>query len=102
MNNVIPIGENGYRELNGLAERLRTQIATVANLNPDLAGYIIITVGPDGGWAISWKADPESPIGNTMLAGIGIAAIHRDMLADAAACEALVRNGLKQPPPDSA
>lgn len=100
--NVTPLRQHSSwkAETNGLAERLRTEVGALANINAtDLAGYIVICVDTQGRWQIAFKVldDDACPVGVTMLAGLGLAAIQREMVADGAACDAMVRNGLLLP-----
>jgi len=98
---VVPLRANSsWKEATGLAGRLRQELEAHININAnDLAGYVVLSVDVKGCWQLSWKVDEESPIGQTMLAGLATAAIQRDMLADSAATEAIVRNGLREPIP---
>lgn len=99
---VVPLREaSSWREAtSGLAERLRTELGALSNMYADdLAGYVVICVNGKGFWSLAYRLDEESPIGRTMLAGLATAAIQHDMISDSAACEAIVRNGLREPPP---
>lgn len=92
---------SSFKEATGLAERLRTELAALSNVYADdLAGYVVVCVNGKGEWTVAWRCDEASPIGRTMLAGLALAGIQHDMIADSAAGEALVRNGLRDPPPD--
>lgn len=102
--NVVSLRDSSWKpSACGLAERLRTELAALANVRADdLAGYVVLCVNSKGAWDLAWKVDEDSPIGLTMLAGLATAAIQRDMLGDSAAVDALVRNGLREPPLDPA
>lgn len=67
------------------------------NFAEDLAGYIVIGVGKDGSWSLGHAVDAESMLGTSMLAGIGLAAIQRNMIAEEQIKEVLIRNGFVQP-----
>lgn len=99
---VIPLRErSSFKDVCGLAERLRTEIAAMSNVYADdLAGYIVLAVDSKGCWTLGFKIidDENCPVGVAMLAGLGISAIQREMIADGAACDAMVRNGLLRPP----
>jgi len=99
---VIPLRErSSFKEVCGLAERLRTELAAISNVYAeDLAGYIVLAVDSKGCWTLAFKIkdDDNCPVGVAMLAGLGISAIQREMIADGAACDAMVRNGLLRPP----
>lgn len=100
---VVPLRNSSFKDACGLAERLRTELAALSNVYAkDLAGYIVICVNSKGCWSLAFKTtdDEACPLGPTMLAGLGIAAIQREMVADSAACDAMVRNGLLRPPED--
>lgn len=101
MSAVVPINAGGFRaEVCPLAARLRTELAAIVNVYADdLAGYVVVAVDSKGCWNVSWAHHRDGPIGRTMLAGLATAAIQRELVADAAACDALVRNGLRDPPP---
>lgn len=99
---VIALRErSSFKDVCGLAERLRTELAAISNVYADdLAGYIVLAVDSKGCWTLAFKVsdDDACPIGHTMLAGLAIQAIQREMVADSAACDAMVRNGLLRPP----
>ena len=86
---VVPLYNNGSCQTNercGLASRLCVEAEAVANVYAhDIAGYVMVCVNSKGVWSLSYEMDPDSPIGMTMLAGLAMAAIQRDMLAKAAA-----------------
>lgn len=91
---------SSWREASGLSERLRIELAALSNVYADdLAGYVVICVNHKGEWSLAWKVDDDSPIGRAMLAGLAMAAVQHDMIGDSAAMEAIVRNGLREPPP---
>lgn len=102
MSDVVPLRDRtSFKDVNGLAERLRTELAALSNLYAaDLAGYVVLCVDSKGCWSLAFKTieDETCPIGQTMLAGLAISAIQREMIADGAACDAMVRNGLLRPP----
>jgi len=101
---IIPLRSlTSWKEAEGgLAERLRIELGSLANVYAsDLAGYVVVCVNGLGEWSLSWKVDEDSPIGRTMLAGLALAAVQHDMIADSAAMEAIVRNGLREQPPES-
>jgi len=99
---VVPLRErSSFKDVSGLAERLRTELGAISNVySADLAGYVVIAVDSKGCWTLAFKTieDETCPIGQTMLAGLAISAIQREMIADGAACDAMVRNGLLRPP----
>lgn len=80
---------------------MRIELAAISNVYADdLAGYVVVSVNGKGEWTCAWKCDEASPIGRTMLAGLAIAGVTHDMIADSAATEAIVRNGLRDRPPE--
>jgi hypothetical protein len=98
---VVPLREHSSwkQDVGGLAERLRIELAAISNVYADdLAGYVVVTVNSKGEWSCMWKADDASPIGRVMLGGLATAAVQREMLADGAAVDAMVRNGLLREP----
>lgn len=89
-----------HKERNALCEKMERCAGVMAqNFADDLAGYIVIGVGRDGSWSLGQATDPGCMIGKAMLAGLGFAAINRDMLAEEQIKDALIRNNLVQPPP---
>jgi hypothetical protein len=93
---VVPLREHSsWKVASGLAARLRIELEALSNVYAnDLAGYVVITVNSKGEWSCGWKVDDASPIGRVMLGGLATAAVQREMLADGAAVDAMVRNGL--------
>lgn len=99
--NVVPLRSlSSWKPAEGLSERPRLELAALSNVYAtDLAGYVVIGVNHKGEWSLQWKCDDASPIGRTMLSGLALAAVQHDMIGDSAAMEAIVRNGLREPPP---
>lgn len=109
---VVPIRKGcALENVSGVGLKLQTEAAAFANSyaspNPDgsvtpMAAFVIIGVDSVGRFQVGWTIDEavHSLLGRTMLAGLAQAAIQRDMIADAAACEVIVRNGLRQPEPE--
>lgn len=90
------------KERNAVCDQMERCAGIMAqNFADDLAGYIIIGVNRAGGWSLGSGVTNDAAcfIGSTALAGLGIAAINRDMLAESQIKDALIRNGLVQPPP---
>lgn len=99
---VVPLRPlSSWKEATGLSERLRIELAALSNVYADdLSGYVVVCVNGKGEWSLAWKHDEEGPIGRLMLAGLAMAGIQLDMIGERAAQEAIVRNGLRAPPPE--
>lgn len=90
-----------YEERDGFAAHIVRLAGAMASAFPgDLHGVVIVGVSDKGHWSVGYRVREGGPIGVTMLAGLALAAITKDMLAAPAAGEALIRNGLMSPPPE--
>ena len=89
-----------YQERDGFAQNIVRLAGAMASTFPnDCHGVVIIGVDNEGRWSIGWRVREDSPIGVTALAGVGIAAISKDMLMEPTLKEALIRNGLVRDEP---
>lgn len=91
------------QDRNSMCDRMERCAGIIAqNFAENLAGYIVIGVNRSGGWSLGAGVidDDTCVIGSTVLGGLGIAAINRDMLAEASIKDALIRHGLVNPPPE--
>jgi len=87
--------------LTGDAQRFMISAGMLAqNFPDDLAGYVMIGVDSQGKWSLSFRVRENGVMGATMLAGLAIAAIQRDMIVETQVKEALIRNGLVFPDPE--
>lgn len=92
-----------WEERDGFAQHfMRMAGGMVSNFPTNLHGVVIVGVDEKGNWSVGWRVREDSPIGQTMLGGLAIAAVTKDMLADPTVGDALVRNGLVLPAPDDA
>lgn len=101
---IVPLfkGSCWTKPVNGLAKRMVTEVNALANVyNGELAGYVIVAVNGKGEWSLGARAakTKDHPIGSNMLGGIAQAAIQRELMADPAAVDVLIRHGLVINPP---
>lgn len=87
-----------HQPLTGDAQRFMVSAGKLAqNFPDDLAGYVMIGVDSKGRWSLAFRVREDGLMGQTLLAGLAMAAIQREMIAEPQVKEALIRNGLVLP-----
>ena len=96
------VGEDRpYKERSELVTKMERSAGIMAqHFADDLAGYVMLAVNAKGEWSLGFHFDKDSPIGPNMLAGITMAAVQRDIIAEGAIKDSLVRHNLVLPDPE--